>query len=155
MWLLPWSHSWNVRRWGGQTAPTGQPAGMENSTKIPPRRELLALAGRSLHCPLATLHACSELLGLVKRERGSRHSSAVICSLRFSWGPSIHCLPFPALSWHPGMCRWEMSGWTDCSPTCCWSMGSPVAVQTVSGTLLSFALLGFSSWCEELQNPHC
>lgn len=96
MWLLPWGHSWYIRMWGGQSAPTDQPGGMENSAEIPPRRELLALAGRSLHCPWATLHVCLELLGLAERERASRYSSAVMCSLRFSWDPSIivcHSLP--------------------------------------------------------------
>lgn len=141
--------------WGGQTAPTGQPVGMENSTKIPPRRELLALAGTSLCCPWATLHACLQLLGLAKRERGSSYSSAVIRSLRFSWGPSICSLPFPAFSQHGGRCRWEMSWWIGCFPTCCWSVGSPLPGQIESGTsLVSFALLGSSSWCENSQNPH-
>lgn len=61
--------------WGSQTAPTSQPAGMENSTKISPRRVLIALVGRSPCCPCATLHAYFQLFELANRERGSSYGS--------------------------------------------------------------------------------
>lgn len=83
--LEPWLICKGVRR---QAAPTGQSVGMENSNKTPPRRELLALAGRSLLCPWATLHACLELLGLAERERRSRYSCAVICSSDYPEAPA-------------------------------------------------------------------
>lgn len=94
LWLRPWSHGW------GQAAPTSQPVGMVNSTKIPPRRELMALAGRSLCCPSAPLHADLQLSGWANRESGSSCGSAAICSLpatsRFSRGPDMRRLPFSA-----------------------------------------------------------
>lgn len=99
-----------LRRWG-QTAPTGQPVGMANSTKNPPRRELTALAGRSLRCPSAPLHADLQLSGRASRERGSSCGSAAICSLpatsRFSRGPDTRGLPFPASRLHLVRWRWE------------------------------------------------
>lgn len=52
--------------------------------------------------------------------RNGEFSSAVICSLRSSWGPSIPSLPFPADSQHRGRCKWGTSWWAGCFPAGLW-----------------------------------